>query len=52
MEMGTVMIKTTTKHAFSMVGTAVGPMSIKISVQYVNALNEEEIEQNTFSFLL
>ena len=48
MEMGTVMMKTTMKHAFSMVGTAVDTMSIHITAQYVNAQNEEEIEQKPF----
>ena len=47
MQMVTVMIKTTMKHASSMVETAVDPMSIQITAQYVNALNEEQIEENT-----
>ena len=47
MQMGTAMIKTTMKPASLMVGTAVDPMSIQITAQYVNALNEEQIEQNT-----
>ena len=48
MEMGTVMMKTTMKHAFLMVGTAVDPTSRQITAQYVNALNEEEIEEKPF----
>ena len=41
------MMKITMKVAILMVGTAVDQILIQITAQYVNALNEEQIEQNT-----
>ena len=48
MQMGTVMMKTIMMPASSMAGTAVDPILIQIIAQFVNALNEEQMRQNTF----
>ena len=46
MQMVTVMMKTTMKPATLMAGTAVDPMSIQITAQFVNALvKEDQVEE-------